>query len=261
MNNNIQIFKKQELGQVRVAGDKDSPLFCLKDVCDILGHTNSRRAKEVIENEFEDGVTQSYIGVVTGKKADGTDAVQQVLATFITEPQLYFLLMRSELPKAKPFRQWVVNEVLPQIRKTGSYSLPKTYKEALAELMAQVEENEKLQQQIEQDKPKVAFADSVASSDDTISIGQLAKLLKQNGIETGRKRLFDYFRKNGYLIKGKSKDYNTPSQKAMEQGLFKIKEAVINMGDKAILSLSPRVTSKGQQYFIEHFTANKGIVR
>lgn len=257
MNNNIQIFKKQELGQVRVAGDKDSPLFCLKDVCDILGHTNSRRAKEVIENEFEDGVTQSYIGVVTGKKADGTDAVQQVLATFITEPQLYFLLMRSELPKAKPFRQWVVNEVLPQIRKTGSYSLPKTYKEALAELMAQVEENEKLQQQIEQDKPKVAFADSVASSDDTISIGQLAKLLKQNGIETGRKRLFDYFRQNGYLIKGKSKDYNTPSQKAMEQGLFKIKEAVINMGDKAILSLSPRVTSKGQQYFIEHFTANK----
>lgn len=258
MNNNIQIFKKQELGQVRVAGDKDSPLFCLKDVCDILGHTNSRRAKEVIENEFEDGVTQSYIGVVTGKKADGTDAIQQVPMTFITEPQLYYLLMRSDLPKAKPFRQWVVNEVLPQIRKTGSYSLPKTYKEALAELMAQVEENEKLQQQIEQDKPKVAFADSVASSDDTISIGQLAKLLKQNGIETGRKRLFDYFRKNGYLIKGKSKDYNTPSQKAMEQGLFKIKEAVINMGDKAILSLSPRVTSKGQQYFIEHFTANKG---
>lgn len=260
MNSNIQIFKKQELGQVRVAGDKDSPLFCLKDVCDILEHTNSREAKKVIEREFEAGVSQSYIGVVTGKKADGTDAVQQVLTTFITEPQLYFLLMRSELPKAKPFRQWVVNEVLPQIRKTGSYSLPKTYKEALAELMAQVEENEKLQQQIEQDKPKVAFADSVASSDDTISIGQLAKLLKQNGIETGRKRLFDYFRKNGYLIKGKSKDYNTPSQKAMEQGLFKIKEAVINMGDKAILSLSPRVTAKGQQYFIEHFTANKGAL-
>lgn len=251
MNNNIQIFKKQELGQVRVAGDKDSPLFCLKDVCDVLGHTNHKMVKASIINEFGEGVNQTYPLETAG-------GIQQ--AIFITEPQLYFVLMRSDKPKAKPFRQWVVNEVLPQIRKTGSYSLPKTYKEALAELMAQVEENEKLQQQIEQDKPKVAFADSVASSDDTISIGQLAKLLKQNGIETGRKRLFDYFRKNGYLIKGKSKDYNTPSQKAMEQGLFKIKEAVINMGDKAILSLSPRVTAKGQQYFIEHFTANKGCM-
>lgn len=263
MNSNIQIFKKQELGQVRVAGDKNNPLFCLRDVCDILGHTNSRKAKEVIENEFEGGVTQSYIGVVTGKKSDGTDAIQQVPMTFITEPQLYFLLMRSDLPKAKPFRQWVVNDVLPQIRKTGSYSnikTPSNMIEALELALAQAKEIESLNNKIEQDKPKVAFADSVASSDDTISIGQLAKLLKQNGIETGRKRLFDYFRKNGYLIKGKSKDYNTPSQKAMEQGLFKIKEAVINMGDKAILSLSPRVTSKGQQYFIEHFTANKGCM-
>ena len=252
MNSNIQIFKKQELGQVRVAGDKDSPLFCLKDVCDVLGIDNNRNVKVSIINEFGDGVHQIY------PISDSLGRTQQ--ATFITEPQLYFVLMRSDKPKAKPFRQWVVNEVLPQIRKTGSYSLPKTYKEALAELMAQVEENEKLQAKIDEDRPKVAFADSVASSDDTISIGQLAKLLKQNGIETGRKRLFDYFRKNGYLIKGKSKDYNTPSQKAMEQGLFKIKEAVINMGDKAILSLSPRVTSKGQQYFIEHFTANKGAL-
>lgn len=147
-----------------------------------------------------------------------------------------------------------------QLREQQSPQLPQTYLEALESLVESEKRNQALQNKIEQDKPKVAFADSVASSDDTISIGQLAKLLKQNGIETGRKRLFDYFRKNGYLIKGKSKDYNTPSQKAMEQGLFKIKEAVINMGDKAILSLSPRVTSKGQQYFIEHFTANKGCM-
>lgn len=252
MNSNIQIFKKQELGQVRVAGNKNNPLFCLRDVCDVLGIENNRNVKASIINEFGDGVHQTYtISDTIGR---------QQQTTFITEPQLYFVLMRSDKPKAKPFRQWVVNDVLPQIRKTGSYSLPKTYKEALAELMAQVEENEMLQAKIDEDRPKVAFADSVASSDDTISIGQLAKLLKQNGIETGRKRLFDYFRKNGYLIKGKSKDYNTPSQKAMEQGLFKIKEAVINMGDKAILSLSPRVTSKGQQYFMEHFTANKGAL-
>ena len=145
-----------------------------------------------------------------------------------------------------------------QLREQQTPQLPQTYLEALESLVESEKRNQALQAKIDEDKPKVAFADSVASSDDTISIGQLAKLLKQNGIETGRKRLFDYFRKNGYLIKGKSKDYNTPSQKAMEQGLFKIKEAVINMGDKAILSLSPRVTAKGQQYFIEHFTANKG---
>lgn len=134
MNNNIQIFKKQELGQVRVAGDKDSPLFCLKDVCDVLGIDNNRNVKASIINEFGDGVHQIY------PISDSLGRTQQ--ATFITEPQLYFLLMRSDLPKAKPFRQWVVNEVLPQIRKTGSYSLPKTYKEALAELMAQVGEQE-----------------------------------------------------------------------------------------------------------------------
>lgn len=149
-------------------------------------------------------------------------------------------------------------EELEKQVKAQTPQLPQTYLEALESLVESEKRNQALQNKIEQDRPKVAFADSVASSDDTISIGQLAKLLKQNGIETGRKRLFDYFRKNGYLIKGKSKDYNTPSQKAMEQGLFKIKEAVINMGDKAILSLSPRVTSKGQQYFIEHFTLNKG---
>lgn len=149
-------------------------------------------------------------------------------------------------------------EELEKQVKAQTPQLPQTYLEALESLVESEKRNQALQAKIDEDKPKVAFADSVASSDDTISIGQLAKLLKQNGIETGRKRLFDYFRKNGYLIKGKSKDYNTPSQKAMEQGLFKIKEAVINMGDKAILSLSPRVTSKGQQYFIEHFTLNKG---
>lgn len=251
MNSNIQIFKKQELGQVRVAGDKNNPLFCLKDVCDILGIQNGSDIKSAILKEFE----LPRLNLVSFDTGFGVKDF-----TMVTEPQLYFVLMRSDKPKAKPFRQWVVNDVLPQIRKTGSYSnikTPSNMIEALELALAQAKEIETLNNKIEQDKPKVAFADSVASSDDTISIGQLAKLLKQNGIETGRKRLFDYFRKNGYLIKGKSKDYNTPSQKAMEQGLFKIKEAVINMGDKAILSLSPRVTSKGQQYFIKHFTANK----
>lgn len=256
--NQLQVFNKSELGQVRVIGDKDNPLFCLKDVCEILEHTNSREAKKVIEKEFEGEVTQSYIGVVTGKKADGTDAVQQVLATFITEPQLYFLLMRSELPKAKPFRQWVVNEVLPQIRKTGSYShqAPKNMVEALELALEQARQIAELNNKIEENKPKVAFADSVASSTDTISVGQMAKLIQQNGVDMGRKRLFDYLRINGYLIKGKSKDINMPSQKSMEQGLFQIKETVIDTGSKAIISLTPRVTTKGQEYFLRLFGCN-----
>lgn len=254
----LQVFNKSELGQVRVIGDKNNPLFCLRDVCDILEHTNSRKAKEAIEREFDGGVTQSYIGVVTGKKADGTDAVQQVLATFITEPQLYFLLMRSELPKAKPFRQWVANEVLPQIRKTGSYNhqAPKNMVEALELALNQARQIAELNNKIEANKPKVAFADSVASSSDTISVGQMAKLIQQNGVDIGRKRLFDYLRENGYLIKGKSKDLNMPSQKSMEQGLFQIKETVIDTGSKAIISLTPRVTTKGQEYFLRLFGCN-----
>ena len=113
MNNDIQIFKKQELGQVRIAGDKNNPLFCLRDVCDVLGIDNNRNVKASIIKEFGDGVHQIYpISDTIGR---------QQQATFITEPQLYFVLMRSDKPKAKPFRQWVVNDVLPSIRKTGKY--------------------------------------------------------------------------------------------------------------------------------------------
>ena len=253
--NNLQVFNKSELGQVRVIGDKDNPLFCLRDVCDILEHTNSREAKKVIEKEFEGRVTQSYLWVVTGKKADGTDALRETLTDFITEPQLYYLLMRSEMPKARPFRQWVVGEVLPSIRKTGSYShqAPKNMVEALELALEQARQIAELNNKIEANKPKVAFADSVASSHDTISVGQMAKLIQQNGVDIGRKRFFDYLRKNGYLIKGKSKDVNMPSQKSMEQGLFQIKETVIDTGSKAIISLTPRVTTKGQEYFLRLF--------
>lgn len=251
MNSNIQIFKKQELGQVRVAGDKDSPLFCLKDVCDVLGITQTKDVKASIIREFSKEGDLTEAPVTYSYPIETAGGTQQ--ATFITEPQLYFVLMRSDKPKAKPFRQWVVNEVLPQIRKTGSYSLPKTYKEALAELMTQVENNEMLQAKIDEDKPKVAFANAISGSDDSISVGQFAKILKQNGVETGRQRLFNYFRDNGYLIRGRTKDFNMPTQKAMEQGLFEIQEKSVSLKDRTILSLSPRVTAKGQAYFINLF--------
>lgn len=245
---NIQVFQKQELGQVRVAGDKDSPLFCLKDVCDVLGIDNNRNVKVSIINEFGDGVHQMYtISDTLGRTQE---------TTFITEPQLYFVLMRSDKPKAKPFRQWVVNDVLPQIRKTGSYSnikTPSNMIEALELALAQAKEIETLNNKIEQDKPKVVFANAISGSEDSISVGQFAKILKQNGVETGRQRLFNYFRNNGYLIKGRTKDFNMPTQKAMEQGLFEIQEKSVSLKDRTILSLSPRVTAKGQAYFINLF--------
>lgn len=149
-----------------------------------------------------------------------------------------------------------LEELEKQVR-NQTPQLPQTYLEALESLVESEKRNQALQERIEQDKPKVAFADSVASSDDTISIGQFAKILKQNGIETGRQRLFNYSREKGYLIKGRTKDFNMPTQKAMEQGLFEVQEKAVALKDKTILSLSPRVTTKGQQYFIEHFTANK----
>lgn len=246
----LQVFNKSELGQVRVIGDKDNPLFCLRDVCDILGITQTKDVKASIIKEF------GKDGDLIPHPVETAGGVQN--ATFITEPQLYFILMRSDKPKARPFRQWVVSEVLPSIRKTGSYShqAPKNMVEALELALNQARQIAELNNQIEANKPKVAFADSVASSSDTISVGQMAKLIQQNGVDIGRKRFFDYLRKNGYLIKGKSKDLNMPSQKSMEQGLFQIKETVIDTGSKAIINLTPRITTKGQEYFLRLFGCN-----
>lgn len=114
MSQTVQLFKKEDLGMVRILGDKDNPLFCLKDVCEILEHTTPAKIKDSIINEFGEGMTQTH----PLKTAGGMQNM-----TFITEPQLYFVLMRSDKPKAKPFRQWVINEVLPSIRKTGSYTV------------------------------------------------------------------------------------------------------------------------------------------
>lgn len=147
-----------------------------------------------------------------------------------------------------------------QLREQQTPQLPQTYLEALESLVESEKRNQALQAKIEQDKPKVAFANAISGSDDSVSVGQFAKILKQNGIETGRQRLFNYFRDNGYLIRGRTKDFNMPTQKAMEQGLFEIQEKSVSLKDRTILSLSPRVTAKGQQYFIEHFIVNKGCM-
>lgn len=151
-------------------------------------------------------------------------------------------------------------EELEKQVKNQTPQLPQTYLEALESLVESEKRNQALQERIEQDISKVTFANAVSGSDSSISIGQFAKILKQNGIETGRQRLFNYFREKGYLIKGRTKDFNMPTQKAMEQGLFEVQEKAVALKDKTILSLSPRVTTKGQKFFIEHFTNNQGAV-
>ena len=247
--NDIQIFKKQELGQVRVAGDKDSPLFCLKDVCDVLGHTNHKMVKAGLINEFGEGVNQTYPLETAG-------GIQQ--ATFITEPQLYFVLMRSDKPKAKPFRQWVVNEVLPSIRKTGAYNAeqkaPTNMIEALELALAQAKEIEALNNKIELDKPKVAFAEAVTNSNHCITITELSRYLQANGINIGRNKLYEYLRDSGYLIKG-GRDKNLPTQQYMEQGLFKVAESVVNHNTYQLVTNQTLVTGKGQQYFLNKLSA------
>lgn len=232
---NVTVFKNEDLGSVRVVGTKEQPLFCLRDVCDVLDIDNNRNVKVSIINEFGDGVHQIY------PIFDNLGRTQQ--ATFITEPQLYFVLMRSDKPKAKPFRQWVVNEVLPQIRKTGSYDsrTPKNMVEALELALEQAKQIQELNEKIEEDKPKVEFFDAVADSKDAISIGEVAKTLNM-GI--GRNRLFEILRNKSILQAD-----NIPYQKYIDAGYFRVIEQKYTRPDgETHISLKTLVYQKGLNY-------------
>lgn len=191
----------------------------------------------------------------------------------INESGLYSLILSSKLPKAKEFKHWVTSEVLPSIRKHGMYATeellanPDFAIKVFNELKAEREKRHALETevkvkelQIEQDKPKVVFADAVSTAKTSILIGDLAKLIKQNGVDMGQKRLFDWMRNNGYLIKsGSSK--NMPIQRYMEQGLFEVKESVVaNPDGSSRVTRTTKVTGKGQQYFINLFLA-RGVVK
>lgn len=174
----------------------------------------------------------------------------------INESGLYALIFGSKLESAKRFKYWVTSEVLPAIRKTGGYRMQAPQgKELLALAVLEAQKTiEEQTTQIERMKPKEIFADAVATSHTAILIGDLAKLLKQNGVETGQKRLFVWMRENGYLIKRKGADWNMPTQKSMEMGLFEVKESTVNNPDGSVrINRTTKVTGKGQQYFINKF--------
>lgn len=179
--------------------------------------------------------------------------------TIINESGLYSLILSSKLPTAKEFKHWVTSEVLPSIRKTGGYisgqetmSDSELMAKALLVAQRQIEQRDK---QIAEMHPKVLFADSVCASKTSILVGELAKILKQNGVDNmGQNRLFEWLRTHGYLIRRKGNDYNMPAQKAMEMGLFEIKETVVSHADgHQTTNKTPKVTGKGQQYFVNKF--------
>jgi anti-repressor protein len=253
----MQIFNNPEFGQVRVVERNGEPWFVGKDVAEKLGYANPRKA--IIDHVDKDdkGVTKRY-----------TPGGMQEL-TVINESGVYSLILSSKLPKAKQFKRWVTSEILPAIHKHGAYMTEETLEKALTnpdfliklatELKTEKDKRIQAEQQIKADKPKVIFADAVSASDNTILIGDLAKLIKQNGQPLGQKRLFSWLRDNGYLIKRQGADYNSPTQKAMELGVFKIKETAITHADGHVsVSKTVKVTGRGQQYFINKFLGQQG---
>lgn len=248
----LQIFNSPEFGAIRTIEKDGEPWFVGKDVAVVLGYGDTDQAlRKHIDDE--DKLTRRF---------DGSGQNRQM--TIINESGLYSLVLSSKLPTAKKFKRWVTNEVIPSIRKHGAYMTPETLEKVLLspDTLMQLAQNLKdeqekrrvLETKIEQDKPKVLFADAVASAKTSILIGELAKLLKQNGVDIGQNRLFEWMRQNGYLIRRQGSDYNMPTQRSMEQGLFEIKETtVVHADGHTHINKTPKVTGKGQAYFVTLF--------
>ena len=246
--NELKSFSKNEFSvSILIIDGKE--YFPATEVATILGYSNPH-----------DAVTRhcKKDGVVNHEVIDSMNRLQ--IMNFITEGNLYRLISRSKLPSAEKFESWVFDEVLPSIRKNGMYAKdelldnPDLMLEIITKLKNEREQKLLLEKKIEQDKPKVLFADSVAVSKTSILIGDLAKILKQNGIDIGQNRFYQWLRDNAYLIKRNSTSYNMPTQYSMELGLFEIKETVINHGEgRTSISKTPKITGKGQLYFINKF--------
>ena len=253
--NELQIFRNSDFGEIRTVVIDEEPWFVGKDVADILGYL---RPADAIRTHV--GGEDKGVGEIPTP-----GGIQEM--TIINESGLYSLIFASKLPSAKAFKRWVTSEVLPTIRKHGAYLTDEALHKAITEpdflirlateLKQEKEARQQAEQQIEADRPKVLFAGAVSASHTSILVGDLAKLLKQNGYETGQKRLFQRLRDEGYLIKsGSSK--NMPTQKAMKMGLFEVKETTINNPDGTIrVTKTPKVTGKGQIYFINRYLGDK----
>ena len=248
--NKVKIFNSEEFGDVRTVTINGDPWFVGKDVAAALGFTNPRDA--ISTHVFDEDRGVESIDTLGGKQK----------MTVINEPGLYALVFGSRLKSAQRFKHWVTSEVLPAIRRTGGYQMPAPQgKELLALAVLEAQKTIEAQNtEIERMKPKAIFADAVSASTSSILIGDLAKLLRQNGVDTGQKRLFEQLRNEGYLMKtGSSR--NMPTQRYVADGLFQIKETVISNPDGSVrMTKTTKVTGKGQQYFLNKYLKNKEAV-
>lgn len=254
--NELQTFTSAAFGSVRIIDKAGQPWFVGKDVAVALGYSNPQKA-------IREHVRDAHKGV---NEMDTPGGKQQL--AIIDEAGLYRLVMRAKTEKAEAFQEWVTGEVLPAIRKHGGYLTPDKIEQALTDpdtiikLATTLKEERAARQQAEANlqaaKPKVLFADAVSASDSTILIGDLAKILKQNGYNTGQKRLFQWLRDNGYLIKRQGADYNSPTQRSMELGLFRVKETpIIHADGHVTVNKTVKVTPKAQIYFANKFLGGK----
>ena len=281
MEPNIQIFENAQFGQIRTAGTSENPLFCLTDLCKAVGIANARNVRSRLDND----------DVHLMDTVDSIGKRQEI--NFVTESGMYDVILRSDSKKAKPFRKWVTSEVLPSIRKSGGYiannenDTPEiimarallvakdtidrqTHRADEAErkavlLQAQTEaqakrindQEEMLESRAKENKrlrPYATFAHAVQTSEHSILVGELARIIKQNGVEIGQNRLFEYLREHGFLIRRLGESYNQPTQRAMDAGLFEMKKTIITKPDgTSLVNTTPKVTGKGQIFFVNRF--------
>ena len=255
--NDIQVFNSEQFGEIRTAGTAQEPIFCAADICRALGYSNGRKA---ISDHCDEGD-------VTKRDTPTSSGVQSM--TFVNESGMYSLIFGSKLESAKQFKKWVTSDVLPSIRKHGMYATEATvesmlndpenailmlqaYQREHKERLAAQQQVEKLEAQAIEDKPKIIYADAVKGSTSSCLIGELAKMIAQNGYPIGEKRLFQWLRDNHYLC-SYGERFNQPYQQYIEQGLFTMKQNVFSVDGEMRTRNTTKVTGKGQIYFINKF--------
>lgn len=253
----IQVFENAEFGTIRTLTEDGEPWFVAKDVCEALGLSNTTEALRNLDDDEVGNISNSEVAQNGGRAP-----------RIVSEPGFYKLVMRSRKPEAKAFQRWVTHEVLPAIRRDGGYMAAKpdeTPEEVMARALRiadetmrrQKERIESLSSANAEMRPKALFADAVAASDSTCLVGELAKMIAQNGVDIGQNRLFVWMREKGYL--GKSGcNYNRPTQRSIEMGILKVKETAVHHADGHVtINSTPKVTGKGQVYFVQKFMSEK----
>ncbi|UJA34316.1 phage antirepressor [Bacillus velezensis] len=247
MNQLQKVFNYQDQ-QVRTVVINGQPWFVAKDICEILGIKNATQAVSKLDND-----ERAMLNI--GRQGN---------TNIVNEPGLYTLILGSRKPEAKQFKRWITHEVIPTIRKAGGYIanddlfiqtyLPQADENTRLFFKATLHSMKEQSKQIETMKPKALFAEAVEASESSVLVGELAKIIQQNGIKIGPNKLFQWLRDNGYLIRKTGESFNLPTQRSMDLGLFEIKKRTMNNPDGSIRTTrTPKVTGKGQIYFVNKF--------